>query len=331
MFPPPVTLPRRRGLSRTSRTASDPDRPVHPGAHRAGGCERSTGHRCESDSLPRGHGRYPCATVRGCTCVLSGSHTVVRRTDASLASVVTSSTATTASAPFTRAPIPGRPSARWAGCFPIPHSPPQAKWPSLRHAVRVAAAGGFDAGRHPALGSPPPARTNRTGGWRCGSGAAKTLDAPAPTCPRAPSRTARAACGNRSSRWPRTARWSATTPMRRTPDTARTLPRRGATTGCTGEGHHNTVASGWSADRPGMPVVRKLPNGTYFMSYEICSPGGRVPMRGALPDLRRRLGLGDPASLGFRPETVDGKYFRAAPTIAGHRRRTASLRTDGCS
>ncbi|WP_322986521.1 sialidase family protein [Streptomyces sp. S584] len=41
------------------------------------------------------------------------------------------------------------------------------------------------------------------------------------------------------------------------------------------EGHHSTVASGWEPDRPGMPVVRQLPNGTYFMSYEICNPGGQ--------------------------------------------------------
>ncbi|MFF9495988.1 RICIN domain-containing protein [Streptomyces flaveolus] len=78
----------------------------------------------------------------------------------------------------------------------------------------------------------------------------------------------------------------------------------------------NTVASGWEADRPGMPVVRKLPDGTYFMSFEICNPGGQyqcVVHYRTSPD---GWNWGDPASLGFRPETVDGKYFRAAPTIA---------------
>jgi hypothetical protein len=78
----------------------------------------------------------------------------------------------------------------------------------------------------------------------------------------------------------------------------------------------NTVAGGWEADRPGMPVVRKLPDGTYFMSFEICNPGGQyqcVVHYRTSPD---GWNWGDPASLGFRPETVDGKYFRAAPTIA---------------
>nr|WP_202529402.1 RICIN domain-containing protein [Streptomyces sp. SID8358] len=78
----------------------------------------------------------------------------------------------------------------------------------------------------------------------------------------------------------------------------------------------NIVASTWEPDRPGMPVVRKLPDGTYFMSYEICNPGGQyqcVVHYRTSPD---GWDWGDPAGLGFRPETVDGKYFRAAPTIA---------------
>lgn len=82
------------------------------------------------------------------------------------------------------------------------------------------------------------------------------------------------------------------------------------------EGHHDTVASGWSADRPGMPVVRKLPNGTYFMSYEICNPGGQYQCVVHFRTSADGWDWGNPASLGFRPETVDGKYFRAAPTIA---------------
>lgn len=82
------------------------------------------------------------------------------------------------------------------------------------------------------------------------------------------------------------------------------------------EGHHDTVASDWSADRPGMPVVRKLPNGTYFMSYEICNPGGQYQCVVHFRTSADGWDWGNPASLGFRPETVDGKYFRAAPTIA---------------
>ncbi|WP_226961570.1 sialidase family protein [Streptomyces sp. 3MP-14] len=80
--------------------------------------------------------------------------------------------------------------------------------------------------------------------------------------------------------------------------------------------HKNTVASTWEPDRPGMPVVRKLPNGTYFMIFEICNPGGQyqcVVHYRTSPD---GWDWGDPAHLGFRPETADGKYLRAAPTVA---------------
>ncbi|WNI27144.1 RICIN domain-containing protein [Streptomyces sp. ITFR-16] len=78
----------------------------------------------------------------------------------------------------------------------------------------------------------------------------------------------------------------------------------------------NTVAGAWEPDRPGMPVVRKLPDGTYFMSYEICNPGGQYQCVVHYRTSADGWDWGDPASLGFRPETVDGKYFRAAPTIA---------------
>ncbi|MFC5216669.1 exo-alpha-sialidase [Streptomyces coerulescens] len=82
------------------------------------------------------------------------------------------------------------------------------------------------------------------------------------------------------------------------------------------EGHHNTVASTWAPDRPGMPVVRRLPNGTYFMSYEICNPGGQYQCVVHYRTSADGWNWGDPANLGIRPETADGRYFRAAPTIA---------------
>ncbi|MEV1011575.1 RICIN domain-containing protein [Streptomyces sp. NPDC049881] len=78
----------------------------------------------------------------------------------------------------------------------------------------------------------------------------------------------------------------------------------------------DTVASTPHADRPGMPVVRRLPNGTYFMSYEICNPGGQYQCVVHYRTSADGWDWGDPTHLGYRPETVDGKYFRAAPTIA---------------
>ncbi|MFC5901218.1 RICIN domain-containing protein [Streptomyces zhihengii] len=80
--------------------------------------------------------------------------------------------------------------------------------------------------------------------------------------------------------------------------------------------HRDTVASTWSADRPGMPVVRRLPNGTYMMSFEICNPGGQYQCVVHYRTSADGWNWGDPAFLGYRPQTVDGKYFRAAPTLA---------------
>ncbi|MDT0269657.1 exo-alpha-sialidase [Streptomyces sp. DSM 44915] len=86
--------------------------------------------------------------------------------------------------------------------------------------------------------------------------------------------------------------------------------------GVTWGDHQNTVASSWEPDRPGMPVVRKLPDGSYFMIFEICNPGGQyqcVVHYRTSPD---GWDWGAATHLGFRPETADGTYLRAAPTVA---------------
>ncbi len=80
-------------------------------------------------------------------------------------------------------------------------------------------------------------------------------------------------------------------------------------------GYGATVASNLSSDRPGMPVVRKLPNGTYFMSYEICTAGGQFRCAAHYRTSADGWNWGEPNSLGIRFETADGKYFSHAPTI----------------
>lgn len=80
--------------------------------------------------------------------------------------------------------------------------------------------------------------------------------------------------------------------------------------------HRDTVASTLAPDRPGMPVVRKLPDGTYYMSYEICAPAGQFACVAHYRTSPDGWDWGDPAHLGFRPETADGKYFKHAPNIA---------------
>jgi len=75
------------------------------------------------------------------------------------------------------------------------------------------------------------------------------------------------------------------------------------------------VAGMHADDRPGMAVVRRLPDGRYLMSFELCGP--------AVPACVARLlvssdGLdwGPPAGMGMRPQTALGQFFRHAPTIA---------------
>ncbi|MET9253968.1 RICIN domain-containing protein [Streptomyces sp. NPDC003717] len=79
---------------------------------------------------------------------------------------------------------------------------------------------------------------------------------------------------------------------------------------------HDTVASASAPDRPGMPVVRRLPNGSYAMAYEICNPGGQYQCAVYVRTSADGWNWGDPTQLGRRPETPDGKYLRAAPTLA---------------
>ncbi len=75
------------------------------------------------------------------------------------------------------------------------------------------------------------------------------------------------------------------------------------------------VSSTRQADRPGMAVVRKVQDGRYLMSYEICSSDGvrvcEVYVRHSLDGWN----WGDPANLGLRVKTADGKYPASTPTL----------------
>ncbi|WP_262698261.1 MULTISPECIES: hypothetical protein [Streptomyces] len=86
--------------------------------------------------------------------------------------------------------------------------------------------------------------------------------------------------------------------------------------GITWTGHHATVASNLASDRPGMPIVRKLPDGQYFMAYEICAAQGQYSCVVHYRTSWDGWNWGDPAHLGYRPETADGKYFTHTPNLA---------------
>jgi hypothetical protein len=77
-----------------------------------------------------------------------------------------------------------------------------------------------------------------------------------------------------------------------------------------------TVSSPTAAHRPGMPVVRKLPGGSYVMVYEVCALGGQYDCAVHTRTSADGWNWGSPSSLGSRPQTVDGKYFTHTPTIA---------------
>lgn len=81
------------------------------------------------------------------------------------------------------------------------------------------------------------------------------------------------------------------------------------------DGRDTVVDDDWQV-RPGMANVRVLPNGTYFMSYEVCN-NDKVHLCAAY----ERTSIdgwdyGDPRNLGAVIRTPDGKYARHTPTIA---------------
>lgn len=68
--------------------------------------------------------------------------------------------------------------------------------------------------------------------------------------------------------------------------------------------------------RPGMPNVLALPDGTYFMTYEVCN-NDKVHLCGAyFRTSRDGWDYGDPHDLGTPVRTPDGKYARHTPTVS---------------
>jgi Ricin-type beta-trefoil lectin domain-like len=84
--------------------------------------------------------------------------------------------------------------------------------------------------------------------------------------------------------------------------------------GVTWGSRRNVVATA-SGDRPGMANVRRLPGGSYFMSYELCGQRAdacRVYYRTSADGWN----WGDPANPGTVAATPDGRYLYRTPTIA---------------
>jgi hypothetical protein len=84
--------------------------------------------------------------------------------------------------------------------------------------------------------------------------------------------------------------------------------------GVTWKDSSDVVATTRQTDRPGMIIVRKLPSGVYFMSYEICGDPITGPKCAAYYRISRDgWNYGSANDLGKRIETADGQFFEHAP------------------
>ncbi|WP_171074808.1 hypothetical protein [Nonomuraea basaltis] len=84
----------------------------------------------------------------------------------------------------------------------------------------------------------------------------------------------------------------------------------------------DVVALPMGKERPGMAVVRKIPDGRYLMSYEICTdrawPDQTGPVRGCAVHVRWSSDgrhWGNPADPGTRVRTADGTFLTGTPTL----------------
>ena len=76
-----------------------------------------------------------------------------------------------------------------------------------------------------------------------------------------------------------------------------------------------TVASANPGHRPGMPVVRRLPDGVYVMTYEICGVAG-ANCATYIRSSADGAGWGDSSTLGTRVVSTGGHFFAHAPNVA---------------
>jgi hypothetical protein len=67
-----------------------------------------------------------------------------------------------------------------------------------------------------------------------------------------------------------------------------------------------------NVQRPGMPVVVRLPNGSYLMTYEIC---GAFNCEVYLRTSADGIDWGTPSNMGTRIESTSGNHFAHTPTL----------------
>ena len=89
------------------------------------------------------------------------------------------------------------------------------------------------------------------------------------------------------------------------------LTQMRSTDGVTWKDETDTVKSIEQADRPGMAVVSKLPDGKYFMSYEICGPAYHCAVFSRMSEDGWKWGYN--ANMGTRIVSITGQTLAHAP------------------
>lgn len=99
------------------------------------------------------------------------------------------------------------------------------------------------------------------------------------------------------------------------PEHAQVLGRIASSDGVNWGSKQVTLALPPDSVRPGMPIIRRLPDGRYYLAYEICNYGERycnpyfkISQDGA--------NWGDPHDPGTQVSTASGNHFQHAQTIA---------------
>jgi hypothetical protein len=93
------------------------------------------------------------------------------------------------------------------------------------------------------------------------------------------------------------------------------LNRVGSTDAVTWGTKQSTLAIPPDSVRPGMPIIRRLPDGRYYFAYEICNYG-TFYCGGYFKISDDGANWGDPLAPGTKVQTAAGNYFQHAQTIA---------------
>jgi hypothetical protein len=100
------------------------------------------------------------------------------------------------------------------------------------------------------------------------------------------------------------------------PTYSQLLARTVSTDGVHWSAERFTVASTDPNHRPGMANVRRLPGGSYLMTYEVCGTGDQYDCAVHYRTSRDGWNWGDPRDIGPMIHSPSGQYFTHTPTIA---------------